>query len=309
VHPPELLNGVAQMPVHGESLAYTFDAGSRELPTRKQSQYFEMYGSRAIFSGGWKAVTFHKPGTPFDDDRWELYHLDTDFSECRDLAREQPERLAKMIELWWTEAGRYGVLPLDDRRAQLWTPSPRTRMPRNRERYVLYPPVAHMSGEVAPRWATAASPSPPNSIGRLPAWLSALGSAHNGIAFYVLGDRLVFDYNLFATHYKAVSDRPIPEWGRHRVGGLEKIGEAGRATVSIDGVACGRVDVPKVLRMISSNGMDAGRDAGSAVSDDYQVPFDFQGTIKRLVFDLPRRPKRDEREARAAQQASDLSRQ
>jgi arylsulfatase A-like enzyme len=101
VHPPELLNGVAQMPVHGESLAYTFDAGNRELPTRKQSQYFEMYGSRAIFSGGWKAVTFHKPGTPFDDDRWELYHLDSDFSECRDLAKEQPDRLAKMIELWW----------------------------------------------------------------------------------------------------------------------------------------------------------------------------------------------------------------
>lgn len=312
VHPPELLNGVAQMPVHGESLAYTFDAGNRELPTRKQSQYFEMYGSRAIFSGGWKAVTFHKPGTPFDDDRWELYHLDSDFSECRDLAKEQPERLARMIELWWTEAGRYGVLPLDDRRAQLWTPSPRTRTPRNRERYVLYPPVAHMSGEVAPslgnRSFTVTAELDRPAAGMQGA-LFALGSGNNGIAFYVLGDRLVFDYNLFATHYKAVSDRPIPVGVSTVSVTFEKLGERGRATLKIDGVACGQVEVPKVLRMISSYGMDAGRDAGSAVSDDYQAPFDFQGTIKRLVFDMPRRPKRDEREARAAQQASDLSRQ
>lgn len=312
VHPPELLNGVAQMPVHGESLAYTFDAGNRELPTRKQSQYFEMYGSRAIFSGGWKAVTFHKPGTPFDDDRWELYHLDSDFSECRDLAKEQPERLARMIELWWTEAGRYGVLPLDDRRAQLWTPSPRTRTPRNRERYVLYPPVAHMSGEVAPslgnRSFTVTAELDRPAAGTQGA-LFALGSGNNGIAFYVLGDRLVFDYNLFATHYKAVSDRPIPVGVSTVSVVFEKLGERGRATLKIDGVACGQVEVPKVLRMISSYGMDAGRDAGSAVSDDYQAPFDFQGTIKRLVFDMPRRPKRDEREARAAQQASDLSRQ
>jgi arylsulfatase A-like enzyme len=312
VHPPELLNGVAQMPVHGESLAYTFDAGNRELPTRKQSQYFEMYGSRAIFSGGWKAVTFHKPGAPFDDDRWELYHLDSDFSECRDLAKEQPERLARMIELWWTEAGRYGVLPLDDRRAQLWTPSPRTRTPRNRERYVLYPPVAHMSGEVAPslgnRSFTVTAELDRPAAGTQGA-LFALGSGNNGIAFYVLGDRLVFDYNLFATHYKAVSDRPIPVGVSTVSVVFEKLGERGRATLKIDGVACGQVEVPKVLRMISSYGMDAGRDAGSAVSDDYQAPFDFQGTIKRLVFDMPRRPKRDEREARAAQQASDLSRQ
>jgi hypothetical protein len=106
-----------------------------------------------------------------------------------------------------------------------------------------------------------------------------------------------------------VSDRPIPVGVSTVSVVFEKLGERGRATLKIDGVACGQVEVPKVLRMISSYGMDAGRDAGSAVSDDYQAPFDFQGTIKRLVFDMPRRPKRDEREARAAQQASDLSRQ
>ncbi len=312
VQPPELVNGVAQMPVHGESLAYTFEPANRNAPTRKQSQYFEMGGHRAIYSGGWKAVTFHKAGTPFDDDRWELYHLDTDFSESRDVAAENPAQLQRMVELWWTEAGRYGVLPLDDRRTQMWAPTPRKRTPRNRERYVLYPPVAHMSGEVAPslgnRSFTVTAELDRPAAGCQGA-LFALGSGTNGIAFYVLGDRLVFDYNLFATHYKAVSDRPIPVGASTVSVAFEKIGEQGRATLSIDGVACGQVEVPKVLRMISSYGMDAGRDAGSAVSDDYKAPFDFQGSIRRLVFDMPRRPKRDERDAQAAKQASDMARQ
>ncbi len=312
VTPPGQVNGVAQMPVHGESLAYTFEAANRDVPSRKRSQYFEMYGSRAIWADGWKAVAFHPPGKPFDEDRWELYHLDTDFSETRDLAKQEPERLARMIELWWTEAGRYGVLPLDDRRAQLWAPTPRTRTPRNRERYVMYPPVAHLSGEVAPSlgnrsFTVTAEVERPHADTQ--GVLFALGSGHNGIAFYVLGDRLVFDYNLFAAHHKAISDRPIPMGTSTLKVVFEKLGEQGRATIFIDGAACGQVEVPRVLRMISSYGMDAGRDSGSAVSDDYQAPFDFQGRIQRLVFEMPKRPRRDEQQARAAQQAADLSRQ
>ena len=309
---PDSVNGVAQMPVHGESLAYTFDAAAKDLPSRKASQYFEMYGSRAIWSEGWKAVCFHKRGTPFEEDRWELYHLETDFSECRDLAEQEPARLAAMVELWWTEAGRYGVLPLDDRTAQLWSPSPRDRMPRNRERYVLYPPVAHMSGEVAPPLGnrsftvTAQLQRPTDGTQGV---IFALGSNNNGMAFYVLGDRLVFDYNLFSKHYKAVSDRPLPVGASTVTLAFEKVGEQGRATVSIDGVACGQVEVPRVLRMISSYGMDAGRDSGAAVSDDYTVPFAFEGSIRQLVFEMPRRNRRDEKAVREAQQRSDMARQ
>lgn len=312
VAPPEQVNGVAQMPVHGQSLAYTFHPDNSTAPSRKQSQYFEMYGSRAIWAEGWKAVTFHKPDTPFDDDRWELYHLESDFSESRDLAAQEPQRLAKMVELWWSEAGRYGVLPLDDRRAQLWAPSPRERTPRNRERYVLYPPVSHMSGEVAPplgnrSFKVTAEVERPSA--GMQGTIFALGSGHNGMAMYVLGDRLVFDYNLFATHYKAISDRPIPVGAATLSASFEKIGDKGRVSVLIDGEVCGQIEVPRVLRMISSYGMDAGRDSGSAVSDDYQAPFDFQGSIRRLIFDMPRRPRRAEQQARDAQQASDMARQ
>jgi len=312
VTPPDSVNGVAQMPVHGESLLYTFDAASVGQPSRKASQYFEMYGSRAIWSGGWKAVCYHKRGTPFEEDRWELYHLENDFSECRDLAEQEPGKLAQLVELWWAEAGRYGVLPLDDRTAQLWSPSPRDRTPRNRERYVLYPPVAHMSGEVAPplgnrSFTVTAELRRPKADTE--GAIFALGSNNNGMAFYVLGDRLIFDYNLFSKHYKAISDRPVPAGDCTVSVVFEKIGEQGRATLMIDGAACGQVEVPRVLRMISSYGMDAGRDSGAAVSDDYAVPFEFQGSIRKLVFEMPRRNKRDEKDAREAKMRSDLSRQ
>ena len=99
--------------VTGTSMAYAITDAAAE--SRKTVQYFEMHGHRGIYHEGWKAVTKHDPGTPFDDDRWELYHVAEDRSECRDLAAEMPEKLAEMIDIWWREAEEHGVLPLDDR--------------------------------------------------------------------------------------------------------------------------------------------------------------------------------------------------
>ena len=110
---PEEFNGVVQMPLHGASLTPTL-ASAKATPARAV-QYFEMLGHRGIWQDGWKAVVRHVPGTSWDDDdTWELYHLDEDFSETNDLAEEQPERLQAMIDLWWREARTHGVLPLDD---------------------------------------------------------------------------------------------------------------------------------------------------------------------------------------------------
>ncbi|UFX43933.1 arylsulfatase [Bradyrhizobium sp. 41S5] len=312
VTPPESVNGVAQMPIHGVSLAYTFPEQAKAEPSRKGVQYFEMFGHRGIWADGWKAVTFHPGGNPFDQDQWELYNLENDFSECRDLAKENPAKLEEMINLWWSEAGRYGALPLDDRRDALWRPTPRQRTPRNRRRFVLYPPVQHMTGEVSPplgnrSFVATAEVERPTATSE--GAIFALGTRNNGMAFYVLGDRLVFDYNLFTHHCKAISDRPIPAGKSTLSLHLEKLGESGRATVSIDGVACGSVEIPKILRMISSNGMDAGCDGGSAVSDDYQAPFYFQGKIKRLVIEMPDRRKKDEAEAMAVKAKIEMARQ
>ena len=230
------------MPVHGTSLAYTFATEAKAEPSRKAVQYFEMYGHRGIWADGWKAVAFHPPGKPFEEDQWELYHLENDFSECKNLAKEKPEKLKEMVDLWWSEAERYGALPLDDRRAELWRPTPRSLTPRNRRRYVLYPPVAHMTGEVSPALgnrsfvATAEVERPTE---KSEGAIFALGTGNNGMAFYVLGDRLVFDYNLFTKHCKAISDRPVPKGKSTLAVKLEKIGDAG---------PCDRVDRRRRVR-------------------------------------------------------------
>jgi arylsulfatase A-like enzyme len=121
---PEQVKGVDQKPLEGMSMRYTF--ASPNAPTTKSIQYFEMNGQRALWQDGWKAVTHHEPMispmlvltgdaaavTDFDSDRWELYHLDTDWNEIHDLADHEPERLAAMVETWWAEAAAHNVLPL-----------------------------------------------------------------------------------------------------------------------------------------------------------------------------------------------------
>ena len=114
---PDEYRGVAQLPIHGTSLAYTFD--NPAAPTTRESQYYEIHGNRGIWHRGWKAVTVHFLGSEFAADRWELYNLDEDFSEHDDLASAHPEKLTELVSLWWAEAGRYGVLPLEDRLIQI----------------------------------------------------------------------------------------------------------------------------------------------------------------------------------------------
>jgi arylsulfatase len=119
VEPPTHIGEYTQAPIEGVSMLYSFNDAN--APTRKQIQYFEMLGNRGIWHNGWK-VTFHgrlpwESGSKwsFDEDKWELYNLEEDISECHDLAEKCPEKLRQLVELWWAEAGKYNVLPLDDR--------------------------------------------------------------------------------------------------------------------------------------------------------------------------------------------------
>ncbi len=148
VTPPEVYRGYEQMPVTGTSMVSSFEAAP-EAPSAKQVQYFEMVGHRGIWADGWKAVTRHQPGVAFDDDRWELYHVAVDRSECHDLAADEPERLAAMIELWWQEAEEHGVLPLDDRGIELFGARFREGSPHRPDRHYTYrPPMSSMPAQV-----------------------------------------------------------------------------------------------------------------------------------------------------------------
>lgn len=286
---PAEINGVPQLPVHGTSMAYTFTSGGR---SRKQAQYFEMFGHRALWADGWKAVAYHERGTDYDDDRWELYHLDEDFSECHDLAEQQPDRLQSMIERWWAEAGRYDVLPLDDRgfaerrAASLMRPD----APRQRDTFTYRGGMSHVPSGAAPfildrSYTMTASV---DLSGQEQGVLVACGSVGGGYSFYIKDATLYHDYNFYGHIYR-VSAAITPRPGLRRLSYrfTKTAPRAGTGELVIDGSAAATVDMPATSRYFMSwAGLDIGRDALSPVSPNYSGEFAFTGSIDRITFEL-----------------------
>lgn len=110
VKAPEVFEGVCQIPLQGKNILATFN--DPESPSPRDTQYFELWGSRGIWHKGWTAIGIHTPGTSFDEDRWELYHAENDFAESVNLASQYPDKLEEMKKLWWEEAAKNGALPL-----------------------------------------------------------------------------------------------------------------------------------------------------------------------------------------------------
>lgn len=289
IEAPEVYRGRTQHPIAGASMAYSFPADGSDAPTTHPVQYFEMVGHRAIISEGWKAVTRHTPGHSFDDDRWELYDLTVDPSECDDLAEAQPDRLAALIELWWREAETHGVLPLDDRGVELFgvqfgehRTHPASRV------YVYRPPMAPLPMQSAAAvggrsWNLDADIHRDASSEGV---LFALGNGNSGLVVFIQGDRLVFDYNCFGEHSIVESDRAVPV-GDVVVGvRFERRKDDGIATLLIDGEPCGSVEIPFVMRVISSMGASVGFDHGLPVSRRYRDAFPFSGELRSVRIEL-----------------------
>ena len=116
---PEVIKGYTQSPIEGTSMVYSF--ADANTASQRQTQYYAMLGTRAIYHQGWKAVARHGAISGkgnFNADEWELYHTDKDRSEMHDLAEQHPEKLQELINVWFAEAGKYNVFPLDDRTAR-----------------------------------------------------------------------------------------------------------------------------------------------------------------------------------------------
>lgn len=308
ITPPAVRRGVEQLPVTGHSFASVLADPS--VPATNDVQYFEMTGSRALVAGRWKAVCRHVAGADYDTERWELYDLATDASECHDLADDDPGRLADLIDRWWEQAEVHGVLPLDDRGVELFGARFRARSAHPPERrYVYRPPMSPIPAQASAAIGgrsfdlTALVTRAPGDDGVL--W--ATGTENSGIAVFVQADRLVVDYNAFDTHTIAESDVPVP------VGDVELSarfrrgdGWGGTIELAVDGVAAGRAVVALYMRMISSIGTSIGADAGSAVSRRYEAPFAFSGVLHEVAIELvsPPAPGTDE-----AAQRAELARQ
>ena len=303
ITPPEVYRGVPQLPMAGRSLCPTFGARPRgAAPTEPRIQYFEMMGHRGIYADGWKAVTRHRAGVPYDDDRWELYDLRVDASECEDLASVHPDTLTRLIALWWEEARDHGVLPLDDRTVELFGSRFREHSTHPADRtYTYRPPMAPLPPQAAAAiagrsWDLTAHVDRRSGQDGV---LYAMGNANSGLSLFVEGDRLVFDYNCFGEHHVVESTRAVPV-GPSAIGvRFRREGRAGRAELVVDEIACGAISLPFVMGMISSVGASVGRDHGSPVSERYAAENPFVGVLRRLEIAL-----RSPRSAEDAEQAA-----
>jgi arylsulfatase len=301
IEAPSVVNGVPQMPMQGTSLAYTFE--QPEAPTRKQTQYYEMLGDRGLWHQGWKAVVRHAAGSDWDDDRWELYHLDEDYAELHDLAEQEPARLRALVERWWAEAGANNVLPLDDRG------SPRTLTggrPNPRTTYTFLPGMARIERWNTPNvtnrsFTVAADVEIPT--GGAEGVLLAAGNRFGGYVLFVQDGRLQFEYNAGHTRYHVASESTLQP-GAHALGlDVAKTGELrARATLLVDGVPVGSVALARTWPINPARAsLFCGRDGGSPVSDAYACPYPFTGVLHRTVVRLGDDQRRDpEAERRAA---------
>jgi len=270
-----------------------------------------MFGHRGIWADGWKAVTYHQRGKPISDSEWELYHVAEDFSECHNLAKEKPGKLREMINLWWTEAGDHGVLPLD-----LDTRFPvnfRPGTPHFTRSYTYYPPISRLPPGSGPpfgnrSWIMTAEIQ--RSSESEEGVILANGTQNAGFSWYIKDNHLVFDYNFFTEHHIVHSDRNLPT-GDIKVGvRFIRDDRKGHIILYIEDKECGTITVPQIMGMISSIGIDIGKDVLSAVSPEYDVPFKFPGIIRKIHVDVPKyRPPAKKREDEEIQKRVELHKQ
>jgi arylsulfatase A-like enzyme len=301
VEAPDLLDYVPQSAIDGVSFGYLLEADGASARGRHATQHFEMLGSRAIYHEGWKAVTFHpvgplyddglEPNAPFDDDVWELYHVAEDHSESNDLAQEHPEKVAEMVELWWQEAERNLVLPLDNRvLLAIVHPKPDHRTPRDSFRY--FQGGAQVPEVVAVNMRNrshAIEVDASTDDGVVPEGvLLAIGSALGGWSLHLLDGRLRYVHNLYGKSRYVLESEQVVTPGTHTYGfEFEKDdGLGGPAKLAVDGkvVAEGPIKrfTPSGFNGVGV-GLTCGYEWGPAVGEDYTAPFAFNGRISKAV--------------------------
>jgi arylsulfatase A-like enzyme len=299
---PTVVNSAQQAPIEGFSMLYAFnDAKAAE---RHETQYFEMFCNRGIYHKGWTAVTRH--GVPwlgaykraFDDDVWELYDTNTDWTQSTDLAKENPKKLAELQRLFIIEAGKYSALPLDDRTFERFSPdlAGRPQLIKG-ETQILFGGMGRLSENSIvsiknKSYAITADVDVPKSGAE--GVIIAQGGSVNGWSLYAKGGKLKYCYNFFGVEVTFVeATQPIPA-GNHQVrmefkydgGGVAK---GGGVTLYVDGKAVGQGRIEKTVPMAFSadETCDVGKETGSPVSPDYgPTGNEFSGDVNWVQIDL-----------------------
>ncbi|MBB4932778.1 arylsulfatase [Lipingzhangella halophila] len=302
---PTTVEGIAQRPIEGTSMLYSFNEA--DAPDRRRLQYFEMVGNRGIYHEGWMAVTRH--GTPwemvqqgrqyFDDDVWELYDTNTDWTQARDISAEHPGKLRELQQLFLIEAAKYNVFPLDDRMTERENPKEAGRLDLlgDRDTITFHGPGLRLTEETAPNvknrshTVTALIDIPDGGAEGV---IVAQGGRFGGWSLYLHEGRPTYVYNYFGfREHKAGAAEPLPP-GRHELqmqfdydgGG---VGHGGRAVLLVDGekAADCRVEATIPYYFAFDETFDVGVDRASPVTDDYQeVNNEFTGRLQWVRVDL-----------------------
>ncbi|MBM4293929.1 MAG: arylsulfatase [Deltaproteobacteria bacterium] len=300
---PTMVNGVKQKPMEGVSLAYTFSPGQARAKSRHLTQYFEMFGNRGIYHDGWMASTRHGRlpwqtvghGTgDFDDDKWELYNVQEDFSQANDLAAQHPQKLKQLQALFMGEAKKYNVLPLDDRFAERAIAA-RPSLTAGRNSLTYYPGAVRLPGACSPNLLNKSysiTAQVDNPDGKAEGMLATYGGKFGGYGFFIQNGKPTFVYNWGdSARYTITSAEPLPQ-GKSTVrfdfaydGGKMGAGGAGAIFINDRKVAEGRIDRTVMVGFTFDETFDVGEDTGTPVGD-YKIPFRFTGKLEKLTFDL-----------------------
>ena len=316
LQPPAQIRGCTQSPIQGVSFAPSFD--DPKAPTRHLTQYFEMMGHRSIYHDGWRAVcpvpgpSFKEAGIGFgqmdideaklrelDAHAWELYHVAEDFSESKNVAAAHRDKLIEMIALWYVEAGKYDVLPIDARgTARLADERPHYTS--DRTRYVYYPRTSVVANRIA-----AAVLNRPHSVtatvkleNGAEGVLLSQGGSSGGYSFYLKNHILHYAYNFLGVKQFDVATKAQVPPGRHQLKfEFEPTGKAdiahgkgtpARIQLYVDDKLVGQGDLPVTIPLDIgiTDGLCVGRDDGSTVTSAYAGPFAFTGELEQVVVDV-----------------------
>jgi len=316
IEPPTVIRGVTQSPVQGNSFAHLFSEANAK--GHHHTQYFEMMGHRSIYHDGWRAVC-PWPGTSFtesggnfgdpidakkltelDATAWELYDLTSDPTETNNLAADNRAKLIEMIGMWYVEAGKYNVLPIDSR-GTLRLAESRPQIASTRSSYTYLPGT-----QVIPSNAAVNINNRSFSItvdaeipkGGAEGVLYSMGGNDGGLSFYIKDGKLKYTYNYVASEYFEVESKEKVPDGRHKfrfefeVTGKPDIakgkGSPGKAQLYIDGKLLGQSEFPYTIPLTMGLGAGAsvGSDPGSPTTPNYKPPFKFTGRIYSAVVDV-----------------------
>jgi arylsulfatase A-like enzyme len=312
VNAPDTVNGIKQRPIEGVSMAYTFDEANAKAPSKRDTQYFEMFANRGIYHDGWYACTT-PPAPPWllgttklpdiNDYHWELYNLAEDYSQYNDLSAKNPDKLKELQAVFMTEAKKYQVLPLDNAvLSRLVTPRPSATAGRTEFTYSgenANIPVGNAPSILDKDYTITAEVTVLK--GGAEGMIATMGGRFGGYGLYLLRGKPVFVYNLLdLERYRWEGGVGAEDWlgsalapGKHTIVFDFKYdgpgpGKGGTGVLTVDGKEYARKTMPHTIPFLMSidESFDIGSDTRTAVDDSYKLPFHFTGTINKLTYKL-----------------------